>query len=118
MSARRLHSIHAVMKYNGWTNWETWSVRMHLFDDVVEMCVERIDEDEAFAERMTQGDVDEATSECCDIISNEFADWRGYAEHDTHDWLTEIVNGFQCDVNWWELGAALHDTLKTHMKEQ
>ena len=78
--------------YNGWTNWETWVVRCHLLDELIEAI-----QSESLERFETQ---------------EEFTDYVKGCSYDGIDSLLALEflkNALESEVNW----AELFDYMKT-----
>jgi hypothetical protein len=78
-------------KYNGWTNYPTWRVKLELFDN-----------SEGFEEEVTAEQVEEQADE---ILS-------GYGEIKEPSLALDYARAFLADVNWREIADSLNEEIR------
>ncbi len=90
-------------KYNGWTNWETWSFNLH-WDDAFR-------EDATYAHRHSKG-TEDAISQLADMIKDH-AEEVIEAEISKNIWLQDIVNGYVREINFHEIATHYIEELES-----
>ena len=77
-------------KYNGYTNYATWRIKLEIFDD-----------DNRYEKEVTPEQLKE---ECENIISNYGEIEKGLA--------LDYALAFISDVNWYEIAESINETIK------
>ncbi len=113
-------------EYNGWYNWETWSMNLHITNDsgvnnfwyetAKNYLQAQIDSDECEHEAWSEEwvrDVSYKLSETMkDVIEEELVDEVNYRKQETFSALLvrQFMNGCLSEVNWDEIAAHFIDS--------
>lgn len=119
--------------YNGWKNWETWSMNLHITNDAgvngfwyetaKNYLQEHIDSDECEHEAWSEEwvrDVSYKLSETMkDVIEESLDDSQGDWEDNFNSLLIkQLINGCLSEVNWDEIAAHFIDSASYDFKQK
>lgn len=99
-------------KYNGWTNWETWSFNLHWDDAFSEDAQRAYDEAESDSTFTREENAAFLLADCIKEIAEETID---SAENKPSLWTQDIINGYMSEVNFHEIARHYIDEVE---KEQ
>ena len=96
--------------YNGWTNYETWAVKLWLDDDEGTYRLMREITHDAMAEP-NEYDWEKDDDHALRVISDRVKDYIEDQNplNDSASVYTDLLNGAISEVNWWEIAQAMID---------
>ena len=90
-------------KYNGWTNWETWSFNLHwddAFSEDAQMFYDASEANKTFT-REEQAALDLAAS--IKETAEQSLEDQGIYGAKSNLWMQDMVNGYISEVNFYEI---------------
>ena len=81
-------------KYNGWTNYPTWRIKLELFDDT-----------SMYDKEVTAEQIKEETNEMLGL------------EVEERNLIVDYAQAFLNDVNWYEIAESINEDLREIKKE-
>lgn len=96
-------------KYNGWTNWETWSFNLHWDDSFTEDAERAYEEAEADSTFTKEENAAFALADYIKATAEEMID---SAENKPNLWMQDIVNGYMSEVNFHEIARHYIDEVE------
>jgi len=109
--------MNADKKYNGWTNYETWAVKLWMDNDEGSDSYWR-DEAKSALERAIDDPSDvlsakeDATANLADIIKEQHEE----ALPEVNGFASDLLNAAMSEVNWWEIASHYVDEAAEEME--
>jgi hypothetical protein len=101
------------MAYNGWSNYETWAVKLWLDNDEGSYTYMQERSGEVLAEHTEEGKTDD------DAFKSEFAEFLKNHHEEARDELniptsvfTDLIGAALSEVDWYEIAGAYLDEAK------
>lgn len=83
------------MTYNGWTNYETWCMALHMGnDESLQRCFER-----AAVEAVQDVGVGDAVP----VLADRLEEWHKDAMPEVSGVFADLLNAAMSEVNWYEI---------------
>ena len=98
--------------YNGWTNYETWNVKLWLDNDEGSYLYWRERAEERYAEGKEYEYMDAATSDLRDELQ-AFHEENAPAVSGTY---ADLLNAALSEVNWYEIAESLMEDAKENVE--
>jgi hypothetical protein len=95
-------------KYNGWTNWETWSFNLHWDNNFTEDAQRSYDDAEADSTFTKEENAAFSLIETIKSCAEEMLDM----EPVKNPWIQDIVSGYMSEVNFHEIAKAYIDSVE------
>ena len=107
-------------EYNGWTNYETWVVKLwmdndegsyHYFAELAEEKYRDADEDDAWKGATK---LESATS----ALGSAIEDWHEEMQPTVTGVFADLINASMSEVNWHEIAASLLEDVEKEPEEE
>ena len=99
--------------YNGWTNYETWNVKLWLDNDEGSYLYWRERAEERYAEGKEAEDMDHATYE----LSNELQASHEENAPEVSGTYADLLGAALSEVNWYEIAESLMEDAKENAED-
>jgi hexokinase len=96
--------------YNGWTNYETWCVKLHMDnDESLQRCYEQ-------ATRQAIRDFEEP-DRCVGFLADRIEDWHKEAMPEVQGVFCDLLNASLSEVNWHEIARNLVEEYREEVSD-
>ena len=99
--------------YNGWTNYETWNVKLWLDNDEGSYLYWRERAEERYAEGKAGEDMDSAVSDLRDELQSSHEENMP----EVHGTYADLLGAALSEVNWHEIAESLMEDAKENVED-